>query len=141
MPLPNVRLGIVPRCQAKSKRSGERCWNLCAHGSATVCRMHGARPKRTILSGEQHPNFKHGKDTRAKRKQNAISAAKLLLLRDLGVRLRMFGDQPTGWPGRRPRDYPATETMSVEELVEMIDKPGSPSPSLDSLTNLIDTPN
>ena len=122
MPLPNVRLGIVPRCQAKSKRSGERCWNLCAHGSATVCRMHGARLKETILRGEQHPNFKHGKAPREKRKQNARSATNLLLLRDLGVKLGMFGDQPTGGRGRQPRNYPATETMSAAALIKQIQK-------------------
>jgi hypothetical protein len=53
--------------------------------------------------------------------QNAVNATKLLLLRDLGVKLGMFGDQPTGWPGRRPRGYHATETMSVEELVDKIE--------------------
>ena len=122
MPLPNVRLGIVPRCQAKSKRSGERCWNLCAHGSVKVCRMHGARPKETTLRGEQHPNFKHGEATGERRKQNAVSATRLLLLRDLGLRVGLFGPEPTGWPGRKPRGYPLTEKMSVEELVVLIER-------------------
>ena len=63
----------------------------------------------------------HGKDTRAKRAQNAVSATKLLLLRDLGVKLGMFGTQPTGWGGRKPRCYPFTETMSIAELIEQIE--------------------
>ena len=122
MPLPNVRLGIVPRCRAKSKRSGERCWNLCAHGSATVCRMHGARPREAILCEEKHPNFKHGQSTKKKRNQDAASATKLLLLRDLGVNLGLFGDQPTGWPGRRPKNYPCTDHLTVPELVAAIER-------------------
>ena len=122
MPLPNVRLGIVPRCQAKSKRSGERCWNLCAHGSVKVCRMHGARPKETTLRGEQHPNFKHGKATGERRKQNAMSATRLLLLRDLGLRIGLFGLEPTGWAGRKPGCYPFTETMSIAELIEQLER-------------------
>ncbi len=34
----------------------------------------------------------------------------------------MFGDQPTGWAGRRPRSYPLTESMSAEELVVLIER-------------------
>ena len=84
--------------------------------------MHGARPKETTLRGEQHPNFKHGKATGERRKQNAMSATRLLLLRDLGNRIGLFGDQPTGWPGRRPRYYPLTETMSIAELIEQLER-------------------
>lgn len=120
MPLPNVRLGIVPRCRAKSKRSGERCWNLCAHGSETVCRMHGARPRQTILCEEKHPNFKHGQATKKKRNQDVASTTKLLLLRELGQKLGMFGDQPTGWPGRKPKNHPVTEPMSAGEVMTLI---------------------
>jgi hypothetical protein len=63
----------------------------------------------------------HGKHTRAKRAQNAISATKLLLLRDLGLRIGLFGPEPTGWAGRKPWGYPYTESMSVEELIEQIE--------------------
>ena len=62
----------------------------------------------------------HGKDTRAKRMQNAVSATKLLLLRDLGTRLGMFGDQPTGWAGRRPKLY--QEGLEPEQLIQRIEK-------------------
>jgi hypothetical protein len=121
MPLPNVTLGVVPRCQAKSKRSGKRCWNLCAHGSVKVCRMHGARPKETTLRGEQHPNFKHGKATGEKRKQNAVSATRLLLLRDLGLRIGLFGSKPTGWVGRPPTLYNYATKISIEALIGQIE--------------------
>ena len=84
--------------------------------------MHGAHKSRQAPSDESHWNFRHGKATRKKRAENAASATKLLLLRDLGLRIGLFGDQPTGWPGRRPRGYPITETMSAEELVALIER-------------------
>ena len=121
MPLPNVRLGIVPRCRAKSKRSGERCWNLCAHGSETVCRMHGARPRQTILCEEKHPNFKHGQATTKNRKRQATASTKLLLLCALGDRLGMFGSIPSGWPGRPPNLYCAASKLTIEALVGQIE--------------------
>ena len=119
MPLPSVLNG-APQCQAKSKRSGNRCLNPAAYGCRT-CRFHGAHRPQEVASGESHWNFKHGKATKKKRAEDAASATKLLLLRDLGNRLGMFGNQPTGWAGRRPRSYPATETMSIAELIEQIE--------------------
>jgi hypothetical protein len=90
-----------------------------------VCRTHGGASTgpRTEQGQAKCAEAKtvHGKSTREKRKQNAVTSTKLLLLRDLGIKLGMFGDQPTGLPGRRPKDYPFTETMSVEELVEHIE--------------------
>ena len=86
-----------------------------------VCRTHGglSTGPKTKQGRQRCAEAKtvHGKDTRAKRAQNAVSTTKLLLLRDLGVKLGMFGDQPLGWAGRRPRNYPATELMSVEEMI------------------------
>ena len=118
MPLPSVLNG-ARQCQAKSKRSGNRCLNPAAYGCRT-CRFHGAHPPQEVASGEDHWNFKHGKATKKKRSEDAVSATKLLLLRDLGVKLGMFGPEPTSWAGRRPREYPATALMSVEDLIERI---------------------
>ena len=119
MPLPSVLNG-ARQCQAKSKRSGNRCLNPAAYGCRT-CRFHGAHRPQQAPSGEEHWNFKHGKATKQKRAEDAASATKLLLLRYLGNRLGMFGNQPTGWAGRRPRYYPLTETMSIAELIEQIE--------------------
>ena len=119
MPLPSVLNG-ARQCQAKSKRSGNRCLNPAAYGCRT-CRFHGAHRPQEVASGESHWNYKHGKATKKKRAEDAASATKLLLLRDLGNRLGLFGDQPTGWAGRKPRGYPHTESMSVEELIEQIE--------------------
>ena len=107
MPLPSVLNG-ARQCQAKSKRSGNRCLNPAAYGCRT-CRFHGAHRPQQAASGESHWNFKHGKATKQKRAEDAASATKLLLLRDLGVKLGMFGTQPTGWPGRHPNLYAETK--------------------------------
>ena len=119
MPLPSVLNG-AQQCQAKSKRSGKRCLNLAAYGCKT-CRYHGAHRPQQAAAGEDHWNFKHGQATKMKRAQDALSATKLHLLREMGNRLGLFGREPTGWAGRRPRDYPATALMTLEQLKEEIE--------------------
>jgi hypothetical protein len=83
--------------------------------------MHGAHKSRQAPSDENHWNFRHGKATKKKRAENAASATKLLLLRDLGVKLGMFGTQPTGWAGRTPTLYCAANKLSIEELIQQIE--------------------
>ena len=118
---------VCRRCQALSKRTGKQCGAPADRYSKTgKCKWHGGRstgPKTEEGRAKCAEARKvDGKDTRAKRTKNAVAATRLLLLRDLGNRLGLFGDQPTGWPGRRPRYYPLTETMSVEELVVLIER-------------------
>ena len=112
------------RCQAMSKRTRQQCKAPAIKGKE-VCRTHGgvSTGPKTERGRQRCAEAKtvHGKDTRANRKKNAISATKLLLLRDLGNRLGLFGSEPTGWPGRRPNSYPETILMTTEELVKEID--------------------
>ena len=116
---------ICRRCQAMSKRTGKQCGAAADRLSKTSkCKWHGGRstgPK-TEQGRAKCAAAKtvHGKDTRAKRKQNAISATKLLLLRDLGNRLGLFGPEPTGWAGRKPKNHPVTEPMSAGEVMTLI---------------------
>ena len=114
---------VCRQCQAKSKRTRLQC-KAPAMKRKNVCRTHGglsSGPK-TEQGRQRCAEAKtiHGKDTRAKRMQNAVSATKLLLLRDLGTRLGMFGDQPTGWAGRRPKLY--QEGLEPEQLIQRIEK-------------------
>ena len=115
------------RCQALSKRTGKQCGAPAdRHSKTSKCKWHGGRstgPK--TEQGRQRcaaAKTTHGQETRERRKQNAVSATRLLLLRDLGLRVGLFGPEPTGWPGRKPRGYPLTEKMSVEELVVLIER-------------------
>ena len=117
MPLPNIPKEML--CQARSKRTGLPCKNVKAY-SCNVCRMHGAHRPQKAPCGEDHWNYQHGKATKKRRAEDAASATKLLLLRDLGNRLGMFGDQLTGLPGRRPKGYPLGEQMSAEDMIAMI---------------------
>ena len=113
------------RCQATAKHSRVQCKKAALRGK-NVCRTHGGASSGPVTEQGRQRCAKaktiDGMQTREKRKQNAISATKLLLLRDLGVKLGMFGDQPTRWPGRRPRGCPITQSMPVEELVLLIER-------------------
>ena len=113
------------QCQATAKHSRVQCKKAAIRGK-NVCRTHGglSTGPKTDQGRQRCAEAKtvHGKDTRAKRAQNAVSTTKLLLLRDLGLRVGLFGPEPTGWAGRKPRYYPLTETMSVEELVALIER-------------------
>ena len=124
MPLPAVLNG-ASQCQANSKRSGKRCLNPAAFGCKR-CRYHGAHRPHEAPAGEDHWNYQHGKATKKKRAEDAAASTKLLLLRALGVKLGLFGNQPAGWPGRKPQGYPATELMSVEGLITQIEELDSP---------------
>ncbi len=63
MPLPSVRLYGAKICQCLSKRTKLPCNNVAAFGTK-ACRMHGAHRKHARLSGQNHPNFKHGMDSK-----------------------------------------------------------------------------
>ncbi len=47
----------APRCQAKSKRSGQTCRCAAMRGKR-VCRMHGGKSR--PLHGPAHGRYKHG---------------------------------------------------------------------------------
>jgi hypothetical protein len=111
------------QCQATAKHSRVQCKKAALRGK-NVCRTHGGAstgPK-TAQGRQRCAEAKtiHGKDTRAKRARNAVSTTKLLLLRDLGQKLGMFGPEPIGWPGRRPKLY--EEGLEPEQLIQRIEK-------------------
>jgi len=88
MPLPCIRSKNAKQCHARTKATGNQCLNPAAHGMA-VCRFHGARKKNTILSGKNHPNFKHGQctlDARAEYKERMLELADLKrIMKKLGM--------------------------------------------------------
>jgi hypothetical protein len=113
------------QCQATAKHSRVQCKKAAMKGKA-VCRTHGGASTgpRTEQGRQRCAEAKtiHGNSTREKRKQNAVAATRLLLLRDLGVKLGMFGDQPTGWSGRNPSHYAHSAELTPDQLIAEIEK-------------------
>ena len=115
---------VCRQCQAKSKRTRLQCRAPAVKGK-NVCRIHGG-----LSTGPKTEQGRakcaeartiHGNSTREKRKQNAVSATRLLLLRDLGLRIGLFGSKPTGWVGRPPKLYCAANKLTIEALVGQIE--------------------
>ena len=106
MPLPSVLIHGARQCKAITKRSKKRCLNPSAYGCST-CRYHGATPvlTRKNVTGEDHPQFKHGRDTKKAKERHQQTMVKLLLLEDLGHHIKMFHENATRTRGRRPNGY------------------------------------
>ena len=106
MPLPSVAIHGARQCKAITKRSKKRCLNPAAYGCST-CRYHGATPvySRKSVAGEDHPQFKHGRDTKLAKERHQQTMVKLLLLEDLGHHIKMFPEGATRTRGRKPNGY------------------------------------
>lgn len=102
MPLPNVRNGIVPRCTAKSKRSGQRCLNGCVSHSK-VCRMHGYKKPESVLRGSEHPAYLHGAATNEAREANRQNSLELHRLLVFGKNAGIFSPEEA-LRGRKPKN-------------------------------------
>jgi len=70
MPLPNLNR----QCTVRARSTGNQCLNPAAFGCKS-CRLHGARPRKTVKVGNAHPQYKHGKRTK-----EAISKYRALML-------------------------------------------------------------
>lgn len=101
MPLPNVT--EANRCNAKCKARQDRCKNLKAFQSATVCRMHGARRKETILRGKEHPAYIDGTQSRQAKAKYSEAAARLRELEQMMVDTGMVGTEFKRTVGRKPK--------------------------------------
>ncbi len=106
MPLPSVAIHGARQCKAITKRSKMRCLNPAAYGCST-CRYHGATPvhTRVNVAGEDHPQFKHGRNTKQAKERHQQTMVKLLLLEDLGHHIKMFHENATRVRGRKPNGY------------------------------------
>jgi hypothetical protein len=101
MPLPNIAKQHAKQCSARTKSTGCRCQNLAAYGM-DVCRVHGARKKHTFLSGGDHPNFVHGRETRKRRIARGQAMRRLRDLEAIGHMLGFI--EGALIPGRKPVD-------------------------------------
>lgn len=106
MPLPSVAIHGARQCKAITKRSKKRCLNPSAYG-CTTCRYHGATPlhTRNNVFGENHPQFKHGRDTKQAKKRHQQTTTELHYLEDLGHHIKMFHKDATRTRGRKPYGY------------------------------------
>ena len=67
--------------------------------------MHGAHKSRNTLTGENHPQFKHGRNTKQAKERHQQTMVKLLLLEDLGHHIKMFPENATRTRGRKPNGF------------------------------------
>jgi len=82
MPLPLVLSGKAARCTARSKVTGDRCWNPAAFGMKT-CRYHGARRPHTVRTGPDHPQYRHGNETYEAKEARSTALGHLAELEEL----------------------------------------------------------
>ena len=87
--LPSVRFFRAPRCQAKSRRSGEQCKNPAAYGQK-ACRFHGAHRLVARLTGPSNPNFKHGNETNKARSERRERIKELQELESIGRKIGLL---------------------------------------------------
>jgi hypothetical protein len=67
----------------------------------TVCKVHGARKRETILRGKDHPRYKHGKATQKARAEYSYKMQELRVLEDLGFKYGIMVGSRTA--GRKPK--------------------------------------
>lgn len=98
MPLPSVaRFGAL-QCKATRKtHPRQRCSNPSAYG-CTTCRFHGARRKKSIKRGKEHPNYKHGGGTLEVRADYRIRMKEIQELEALGHAAGVFVGARTPGP-------------------------------------------
>ena len=122
MPLPSVAIHGASQCKAITKRSKKRCLNPAAYGCST-CRYHGATPVHTrkTVAGENHPQFKHGKNTKHAKERHQRATTKLLFLEDLGHHIKMFHENAARTRGRKPNGYLKLNLEDDSELTLAID--------------------
>jgi hypothetical protein len=123
MPLPSVLIHGARQCKAITKRSKKRCLNPAAYGCST-CRYHGATPVHTrkTVAGENHPQFKHGRNTKQAKERNQRTTAQLHFLEDLGHHIKMFQKDATRTRGRKPNGYLKLNLSDSKQLLSALIK-------------------
>jgi hypothetical protein len=117
MPLPSVLNG-APRCQVKSKRSGERCKNPCAYGSKKACRVHGSHRSRNVPRGVNHPQYKNGAWTKEALEESRMARCRLAMLEQIGWYLQMFVGIKTR--GKKPYGYQKFDLNDGTQLAQAV---------------------
>ena len=123
MPLPSILNGAL-QCQVSRKRKpGVRCKNPAAYG-CKACRIHGAHKSRNVLQGANHPQYRHGGETKAARKAHQETLLRLAYLVAIGEHIKLFVGSKNR--GRKPANFLPLNLNSPEELALAIKLSKSP---------------
>ena len=95
MPLPNIK----KQCTAIKRKTGTRCKNPAAWGCKT-CRYHGARRPSSIKRGKDHPQYRHGRETKEAREGYSEASSRLRKLEEAGFKSGLLVGSKT--VGRKP---------------------------------------
>jgi hypothetical protein len=106
MPLPVVCAGYAARCSARSRTTGNRCWNPAAFGMAT-CRYHGARRPQTVRKGQEHPQYQNGRETQPAKQQRSQALARIALYEEVLAQAGQLCGPRTRGP--KPKERPAAK--------------------------------
>ena len=106
MPLPVVLTGHAARCTAHSRTTGNRCWNPAAFGMAT-CRYHGARRPQTVRKGQEHPQYKNGRETQQAKQQRSQALARIAVYEEVLAQAGQLCGPRTRGP--KPKERPAAK--------------------------------
>ena len=72
---------------------------------------------RKNVAGENHPQFKHGRNTKQTKERHQRTAAQLHFLEDLGHHIKMFHKNATRTRGRKPNGYLKLNLSDTKQLV------------------------
>jgi hypothetical protein len=77
---------------------------------------------RKSVAGKNHPQFKHGRNTKQSKEQHQRTTAKLLFLEDLGHHIKMFHEHATRTRGRKPNGYLKLNLSDSKQLLSALIK-------------------
>jgi hypothetical protein len=98
--------GAAARCSARSRTTGNRCWNPAAFGMAT-CRYHGARRPDTVRKGQEHPQYKNGRETQPAKQQRSQALARIAVYEEVLAQAGALARQRTRGP--KPKERPVAK--------------------------------
>ena len=68
------------------------------------------------VAGENHPQFKHGRDTKQAKEQYQKTIVRMRFLEDLGHHIKLFHEKATKTRGRKPNGYVNLNLADPEQL-------------------------
>jgi hypothetical protein len=82
--------------------------------------MHGSHKSKNVLSGTDHPQYKHGGETKSAKKAHQETLLRLAYLEAIGEHIKMFVGRKIR--GRKPMGYKRLNLENPDELIYAISK-------------------